>query len=49
MYGEGWVVALDTHDDAAGSVSYFDDAVPLVPGLELRVEDRCVMVLRRPR
>jgi hypothetical protein len=42
-------VSLDTHDDTAGSVSYFDDAVPLVPGLEFRVEDRSVVVLRRPR
>ena len=32
VYGEGWVVALDTHDDEAGSVSFFDDATPLLPG-----------------
>ena len=37
------------HDDAAGSVSYFDDAVPLVPGLEFEVADRSVVVLRKPR
>ena len=49
VYGEGWVVSLDTHDDTAGSVSYFDDAMPLVPGLQFRVEDRSVVVLRRPR
>ena len=49
VYGEGWVVALDTHDDAAGSVSFFDDAPPLLPGLEFQVADRSVIVLRRPR
>jgi glycogen operon protein len=49
LYGEGWVVALDTHDDTAGSVSFFDDAPPLVPGLELKVESRSTMVLRHPR
>jgi hypothetical protein len=30
-------------------VSYFDDAAPLLPGLEFRVEDRSVVVLRLPR
>ena len=49
VYGEGWIVALDTHDDAAGSVSFFDDATPLVPGLEFNVPDRSIVVLRRPR
>ncbi len=49
MYGDGWVVVLDTHDDAAGSVSFFDDAAPLLPGVEFQVADRSVVVLRRPR
>ena len=41
--------SLDTHDDAAGSVSFFDEAVSLLPGLEFEVADRSVVVLRRPR
>jgi glycogen operon protein len=49
VYGEGWIVALDTHDDEAGSVSFFDDAAPLLPGLEFQVPDRAIVVLRRPR
>ncbi len=49
IYGEGWIVALDTHDDQAGSVSLFDDAPTLLPGVEFRVADRSVVVLRRPR
>ncbi len=49
VYGEGWQVALDTHDDAAGSVNFFDDAAPLLPGVEFSVADRSVVVLRRPR
>jgi len=49
VYGEGWVVALDTHDDEAGSVSFFDDAPPLLPGIEFEVADRSVVVLRKPR
>ena len=42
-------MALDTNDDAAGSVTIFDDAVSLLPGLEFEVADRSVVVLRRPR
>jgi glycogen operon protein len=49
VYGEGWLVALDTHDDQAGSVSIFDDATTLLPGVEFRVADRSIVVLRRPR
>jgi len=49
VYGEGWVVVLDTHDDEAGSVSYFDDAVPFLPGLEFEVASRSTVVLRKPR
>jgi isoamylase len=49
VYGEGWLVALDTADDTAGSVSIFDDATTLTPGLEFQVADRSVVVLRRPR
>jgi glycogen operon protein len=49
VYGEGWVVAMDTNDDAAGNVTIFDDTVPLLPGLEFEVADRSVVVLRRPR
>ncbi len=49
VYGEGWLVALDTHDDEAGSVSIFDDATPLLPGVEVNVSDRSVVILRRPR
>jgi glycogen operon protein len=49
VYGEGWLVALDTHDVEAGSVSFFDDVPPLLPGVEVNVADRSVVVLRRPR
>ena len=49
VYGEGWLVALDTHDDEAGSVSIFEDATTLLPGIEFEVADRSVVVLRRPR
>jgi isoamylase len=49
VYGEGWLVALDTHDDAAGSVSVFDDATTLLPGVEVNVAGRSIVVLRRPR
>jgi glycogen operon protein len=49
VYGEGWVVVLDTNDDAAGSVSYFDDAVPFLPGIEFDVAGRSIVVLRKPR
>jgi glycogen operon protein len=49
VYGEGWVVSLDTNDDAAGIVTLFDEAVPLLPGLQFEVTDRSVVVLRRPR
>jgi isoamylase len=49
VYGEGWSIALDTHDDAVGSLSLFDEAVPLLPGLEFDVADHSVVVLRRPR
>ncbi len=49
VYGGGWVVVLDTNDDTAGSVSYFDDAAPLLPGLEFEVADRSAVVLRKPR
>jgi isoamylase len=49
VYGEGWLVALDTQDDQAGSVSIFDDATTLLPGVEFQVADRSVVVLRRPR
>jgi glycogen operon protein len=48
VYGDGWLVALDTHDDEAGSVSIFDDATTLLPGIEFEVTDRSVVVLRRP-
>jgi glycogen operon protein len=49
VYGEGWLVSLDTNDDAAGIVTLFDEAVPLLPGLQFEVADRSVVVLRRPR
>ena len=49
VYGEGWVVSLDTHDDAAGSVSFFDDAPPLVPGPGVPGGRPVDIVLRRPR
>ncbi len=49
IYGEGWLVALDTHDDEAGIVSVFDDATTLVPGVEIQVAGRSSVVLRRPR
>ena len=49
VYGEGWLVALDTSDDEAGSVSVFDDATTLIPGVDIGVAGRCVLVLRRPR
>jgi len=49
VYGEGWLVALDTHEVEAGSVSIFEDATTLVPGIEFLVADRSVVVLRRPK
>jgi glycogen operon protein len=49
VYGEGWSIALDTHDDAVGSLSVFDEPVALLPGLEFDVADHSVVVLRRPR
>ncbi|HET7386968.1 MAG TPA: glycogen debranching protein GlgX [Nocardioidaceae bacterium] len=48
VYGGGWQVALDTNDDVAGSASVFDDSTPLLPGVEIQVADRSVVVLRRP-
>ncbi|MGZ4479072.1 MAG: glycogen debranching protein GlgX [Nocardioidaceae bacterium] len=49
VYGDGWLVALDTHNDEAGSISLWDDATTLLPGVEVEVTDRSVVVLRRPR
>ena len=49
VYGEGWLVALDTHEVEAGSVKIFEDATTLLPGIEFIVADRSVVVLRRPR
>ncbi len=49
VYGDGWLVALDTADDQAGIVSVFDDATTLLPGVEVQVAGRSVVVLRRPR
>jgi isoamylase len=49
VYGDGWLVALDTHDDQAGSISLFDDATTLIPGVQITVADRSITVLRRPR
>jgi glycogen operon protein len=49
VYGEGWLVELDTHDDEAGSVSLFGDETTLLPGIEIEVSGRSVVVLRRPR
>ena len=43
------MVALDTNDDETGSITLFDEPVPLLPGLEFEVADRSVVVLRRPR
>ena len=49
VYGDGWLVQLDTSDDQVGIVSVFDDATTLVPGAEFTVTDRSIVVLRRPR
>ncbi|MBA2465541.1 MAG: glycogen debranching protein GlgX [Nocardioidaceae bacterium] len=49
VYGDGWLVALDTHDDETGSVSIFDDATTLLPGVEFLVSSRSIVILRRPR
>ncbi|HET6699734.1 MAG TPA: glycogen debranching protein GlgX [Nocardioidaceae bacterium] len=48
VYGEGWHFLLDTSDDEIGRVSVFDDAATVVPGTELTVTGRSVVVLRRP-
>jgi glycogen operon protein len=48
LYGDGWLVTLDTSDDEAGIVSMFDDATTLLPGLEFTVTARSMFVLRRP-
>jgi glycogen operon protein len=49
VYGEGWTVALDTNDDAVGSVNIFEEVVSLLPGIDFEVADHSVVVLRRPR
>jgi glycogen operon protein len=49
VYGEGWTIELDTSDDAVGATTMFDEAVQLLPGIELDVTDHSVVVLRRPR
>ena len=49
VYGDGWLVQLDTSDDQVGIVSVFDDATTLLPGVEFTVTDRSIVVLRRPR
>ncbi|MGH3330797.1 MAG: glycogen debranching protein GlgX, partial [Nocardioidaceae bacterium] len=46
LYGEGWLVALDTSDDQIGIVSVFDDDTTLVPGVEINVTGHSVVVLR---
>ncbi len=48
VYGDGWLVQLDTSDDQTGSVSVFEDATTLLPGVEFDVTARSVVVLRRP-
>jgi len=47
--GEGWLIDLDTHDTAVGSVRLPEPPPTLPPGLEFRVADRSIVVLRRPR
>jgi glycogen operon protein len=49
VYGDSWLVQLDTSDDQVGIVSVFDDATTLEPGLEFKVTERSIVVLRRPR
>ena len=49
VYGDGWLLELDTHDDETGSVSIFDDATTLEPGVEIDVVGRSIVVLRRPK
>jgi isoamylase len=49
IYGEGWLVALDTSDDQIGTVSVWDDETTLIPGVEITVTGHSVVVLRRPR
>ncbi len=49
VYGEGWLVELDTHDDQVGSVRLAEPPPALPPGLEFVVADRSIVVLRRPR
>jgi glycogen operon protein len=49
VYGDGWLVQLDTSDDQVGIVSVFDDATTLLPGVEFTVTERSMWVLRRPQ
>jgi len=49
VYGDGWLVQLDTSDDQAGIVSVFEDATTLIPGLEFSLTERSIVILRRPR
>ena len=49
VYGDGWTLELDTSDDAVGTASMYEEAVPLLPGLEFDATDHSVVVLRRPR
>ena len=48
VYGDGWLISLDTSDDQIGIVSVFDDATTLEPGVEFTVTERSIVVLRRP-
>ena len=48
VYGDGWLVQLDTSDDQTGIVSVFEDATTLLPGLEFTLTEHSVLALRRP-
>ncbi|MGN6600409.1 MAG: glycogen debranching protein GlgX [Actinomycetes bacterium] len=47
VYGEGWQIVLDTSDDAIGTAALGEDVAIVLPGLEIEVSDRSIVVLRK--
>ena len=47
IYGEGWQILLDTSDDAIGTAALGEDIAIVLPGVEVEVADRSIVVLRK--
>jgi glycogen operon protein len=47
VYGDGWILLLDTSDDQVGLTPLFPEPPVLLPGVGISVTDRSVMLLRR--